>query len=64
MKNKELRELSLTELQARLRELRDEMRNLRMQQSTEQLENSARLGIVRREIARVLTFTGQKAAKA
>jgi large subunit ribosomal protein L29 len=64
MKNKELRELSLTELQARLRELRDEMRHLRIQQSTEQLENSARLGTVRREIARVLTFTGQKAAKA
>ena len=64
MKNKELRELSLTELQARLRELHDEMRHLRIQQSTEQLENSARLGTVRREIARVLTFTGQKSAKA
>lgn len=63
MKNKELRELSLNELQARLRELRDEMRHLRIQQSTEQLENSARLRAVRRETARVLTFTGQKAAK-
>lgn len=64
MKNKELRELSLNELQARLRELRDELRHLRIQQSTEQLENSARLGTVRREIARVLTFTGHKSAKA
>lgn len=64
MKNKELRELSLNELQARLRELRDEMRHLRIQQSTEQLENSARLGTVRREIARVLTFTARKSAKA
>lgn len=64
MKTKELRELSATELQARLRDLRDEQRHLRIQQSTEQLENSARLRTVRREIARVLTFTGQKASKA
>lgn len=64
MKTKELSELSLTELQARLRDLRDEMRHLRIQQSTEQLENSARLGTVRREIARVLTISAQKSAKA
>ena len=64
MKTKELRELSATELQARLRELKEEMRNLRIQQSTEQLENPARIRNVRREIARVQTFAAQRAAKA
>jgi large subunit ribosomal protein L29 len=64
MKTKELRELTPAELTARLRELKEEMRHLRIQQSTEQLENPARIRTVRREIARVETFAAQRAAKA
>lgn len=64
MKNKELRELTASELKTRLRELKEEMRHLRIQQSTEQLENSARIRTIRRDIARVETFAAQLAAKA
>ena len=67
MKTKEMRELSLNELGARRRELKEEMRNLRIQQSTDQLENPARIRNVRRELARVETLIVQRertAAKA
>lgn len=64
MKTKELKELSLTELANRRRELREEMRHLRVQQSTDQLENPARIRTVRREVARVETLIAQRAQKA
>lgn len=55
-KAKDLRELSTDELTARLRELKQEALNLRLQQATGQLENSARIRTVRREKARVITI--------
>ncbi len=55
IKISEIRELSTEELQVRLRDLKQEGLNLRLQQSTGQLENSARLRLVRREAARVMT---------
>ncbi|MGE9267611.1 MAG: 50S ribosomal protein L29 [Verrucomicrobiales bacterium] len=55
IKAKELREQSLEELQARLRDLKQEALNLRLQQATGQLENTARRRLVRREIAQVMT---------
>jgi large subunit ribosomal protein L29 len=54
-KSKEIRELTVKELESKLRELKDENFNLRLQQATGQLENSARIRIVRREAARVQT---------
>lgn len=56
----EIRELSSEELQGRLRDLKQEALNLRLQQSTGQLENSARLRLVRREVARVLTVLNDR----
>ncbi len=47
--------LDTEELQGRLGESRRELFNLRFQLATGQLSNSARLGMVRREVARVLT---------
>lgn len=55
-KIKELRELSSEELATRLRDLKQEGLNLRMQRSTGQLENTARIKEVRREIAQVNTL--------
>lgn len=55
MKMSELRDLTLTELQAKNRELREEMFNLRLQQASSQLEKPARLRTLRRDIARVET---------
>ena len=55
MKASELRELSEEQLEERLRELREELFNLRFQYATRQLTNTARIREVRRDIARVLT---------
>jgi len=44
------------QLDDRLRELREELFNLRFQYATRQLTNTARIREVRRDIARVLTF--------
>lgn len=60
----EIRELSLGEISARLRDLKQEGLNLRIQQSTGQLENSARIRQVRREIAQVNTIAREKAKAA
>jgi len=60
----EIRALSLDEISARLRELKQEGLNLRIQQSTSQLENSARIRQVRREIAQVNTIAREKAKAA
>ncbi|TDU63045.1 large subunit ribosomal protein L29 [Prosthecobacter fusiformis] len=68
MKIQELRELSVDELNARRRELRQEMLNLRMQQQSGQLENPSRIKVLRREVARIETVvtdrTRTAAAKA
>jgi len=56
----ELRTLSESELEQKGRELRDELFNAKIRRATEQLENSAMLGHLRKEIARVETLLTQK----
>lgn len=60
MKAEELRELSIVELQEKLRELREELFNLRFQKSIHQLENPMRIREVKKDIARVLTVIREK----
>ena len=60
----EIRELSTEELQGRLRDLKQEGLNLRLQQATGQLENSARLRLVRRDVARVMTVLNERKRQA
>jgi large subunit ribosomal protein L29 len=55
VKASELRDLTQDQLDDRLRELREELFNLRFQYATRQLTNTARIKEVRRDIARVLT---------
>lgn len=55
VKYSEISELSIGELSTRLRDLKEEALNLRLQQATGQLENTARRRLVRREIAQVMT---------
>jgi len=64
MKIKELREMSVDELGARKRELRQEMLNMRVQQQIGQLENPARLRTLRREVARIETLITQRTSAA
>ncbi|MBO7674595.1 MAG: 50S ribosomal protein L29 [Atopobiaceae bacterium] len=55
MKYKEIKALSDAELAAKLEEGRAELFNLRFQMATSQLDNTARVKTVRRDIARVQT---------
>ena len=48
------------ELQRHLAETRQELFNLRFQSATGALENSARLRLAKREIARILTITYER----
>ena len=61
MKARELRELSDEELARRLAESREELFNLRFQAATGALENTARLGVAKRDVARILTIRAQRA---
>ena len=60
MKIKELREMTVEELGARRRELRQEMLNLRVQQQIGQLENPSRIMTLRREVARIETIVTER----
>ena len=61
MKARQLRDLSDDELQRKLDETRQELFNLRFQAATGALENSARLRLAKREIARILTLRNERA---
>ena len=56
----EMRLLGDNELVERFSEARRELFNLRFQLATGQLDNSARLGMVRRDIARLATFLRER----
>ncbi|HXV36797.1 MAG TPA: 50S ribosomal protein L29 [Myxococcota bacterium] len=60
MKPAEIRELSQNELHAKARELRAEAFNVKTKRATGQLENTARLKQLRRDIARVETILREK----
>ncbi len=60
MKPAEIRDLSLNELQTKVQDLRGEAFNIRIKRSTGQLENTARLKQLRRDIARVETIMREK----
>ena len=55
MKASEIRKMSADELEAKLRELKDELFKLRFQQAINQLDNPMRISAVKKDIARVLT---------
>lgn len=55
MKMSELKDMTLTELSAKGRDLRQEIFNLRLQQAGSQLEKPSRLRTLRRDIARIET---------
>ena len=59
MKFSEFKDMTLVELSAKGRDLRQEIFNLRLQQASAQLEKPARLHTLRRDIARVETRMSQ-----
>ena len=60
MKAKDLRGMSIEDLDKALAERRQELFNLRFQTATGALENSARLRTAKREIARILTVRHER----
>jgi large subunit ribosomal protein L29 len=64
MNAQELRTKTPDELRDALVQLKKEAFNLRFQQATNQLENTARVRLVRRDVARIKTVLNQMAAAA
>ncbi len=64
MKAQELKAKTPDELRDALVALKKEAFNLRFQQATGQLENTARMRAVRKDVARVLTVLNAQAAEA
>ena len=62
MKPGDLRAMTLDQLDDELLNLKKEQFNLRFQRATGQLENTARVRQVRRDIARIQTVSRQKRA--
>jgi large subunit ribosomal protein L29 len=62
MKATEIRDLSLDEMKNKASDLEQEFFNLRFQHATGQLENSAKLKQIKRDIARVKTIIRQTEA--
>ena len=60
MSARELAELNNAELENRLREFKEELFNLRFQNATGQLDNSTRVGQVRKDIARCETLLRER----
>ena len=55
MKISEVRDMSVTDLNKKLAELKDELFNLRFQHAGNQLEDPMRLKVVKKDIARIKT---------
>jgi large subunit ribosomal protein L29 len=60
MRARELRDLTDDALQEKLADTRQELFNLRFQAATGALDNSARLRLAKREIARILTVQRER----
>ena len=61
MKATEIRKISTPDLEKRIVELKAELFNLRFQLAVGQLENTARIGIVKRTIAQMKTIISERA---
>lgn len=64
MKAAEIQKLSAEDLQAKLKDARAELFNLRFQMATGQLENTARVKQVKKDIARIQTEMRDRELKA
>ena len=62
MKVKEIREMTAEQLDAKLKELKGELFNLRFQLAVNQLDNPHKISDVKKDIARVMTVIREKNA--
>ena len=62
MKTIDIRKMSVEELNKKLKDLKEELFNLRFQNAINQLENPHRITDVKKDIARVMTILNEKNA--
>tara|TARA_B100000035_G_scaffold63781_1_gene51674 strand:- start:1098 stop:1292 length:195 start_codon:yes stop_codon:yes gene_type:complete len=60
MKTAEIKKMTVTQLEKELINFKKEQYNLRFQKVNSQVQNTSRVKIVRRSIAKILTFLNQK----
>tara|TARA_B100000575_G_C22625194_1_gene387375 strand:- start:315 stop:509 length:195 start_codon:yes stop_codon:yes gene_type:complete len=60
MKTSDIKKLTITQLEKELTNFKREQFNLRFQKVNSQVQNTSRVKIVRRSIAKILTFLNQK----
>ena len=60
---KEVRDLDLNQLESQVKELKHELFNLKLQKTLGQLQNTAKIQEVRRDIARMKTILTEKTGK-
>ncbi len=60
MKIQDIRDLSAQELEDKIKDLKEELFNLRFQNATNQLENPMRIVSVKKDIAKVMTVLKEK----
>ena len=60
MKTTEIKKLTVAQLQKELTNFKKEQFNLRFQKVNSQIQNTARIRIVKRSIAKIMTFLNQK----
>jgi large subunit ribosomal protein L29 len=64
MKTFELKDLSDIELAKRIADEKESLAHMKFQQATKQIENTAKLKLIRRDIARMITVLNQRKRKA
>lgn len=63
MKAKEMKSMTVEELNVKLKELKTELFNLRFQHAINQLDNPHKINEVKHDIARVMTVLREKSAE-
>jgi large subunit ribosomal protein L29 len=62
MKAQEIRDLNVEEIDRKAKELKENLFKIRMKLSTKQVENTAQINVIKKDIARLLTIAKQKRA--
>ncbi|MEI7542861.1 MAG: 50S ribosomal protein L29 [bacterium] len=62
MKAQEIRDLNVEEIDRKAKELKESLFKIRMKLSTKQVENTAQINVIKKDIARLLTIAKQKRA--
>lgn len=63
MKPQEIRDLTIPEIERKIKESRETLYKLNLKLSTKQLENTSQLRVIKRDIARLITILKEKKSK-